>query len=384
MSTKAADDTGYRRRVRDLCTSWQAADRYLPRSDAWLRSFDPDFSKALGAEGLIGVSWPTRYGGAGATNRDRLAVTEELLRAAAPVAAHWTADRQVGPAILRHGSDRLRHELLPRICSGDIVCAIGMSEAEAGSDLASVCTTARAVPGGWLVNGRKLWTSHAHRATHIYVLARTARMPRRQDGLSEFVVDMATPGITVSPIADMTGEHHFNEVAFVDVFVPQYRLLGNQDDGWRQVTEQLSFERGGPERVLSTYPLVVEILKRAAARPADTATAAHVGDLTARLAALRRLCWDVAGAVDRGEVPVMEAATLKVLGTRFEQHSVELARKLGLFGEEPVDSLFWQTLLASPAFSLRGGAAEVLLDLVSRQEGGRGRDTFVHHATAGG
>ncbi|MFC5747458.1 acyl-CoA dehydrogenase family protein [Actinomadura rugatobispora] len=361
----AATEADYRERVRDLCARWREEGRYRPRSDAWLRSFDPGFSRELGALGLIGVSWPRAYGGGGATYRVRLAVTEELLRAGAPVAAHWTADRQVGPVVLRYGSDRLRAELLPRITAGEVVCAIGMSEPDAGSDLASVRTSARPAEGGWLLNGRKTWTSHAHHATHLYVLARTSRGERRHQGLSEFVVDTATPGIEVTPIVDMTGEHHFNEVALTDVFVPAHGLLGEPGNGWRQVTEQLSLERGGPERVLSTYPLVVEILARASGGPADPATAARIGELTARLAALRRLCRTVADALDRGEVPVQEAATLKYLGNRFEQDTVDLARDLG-FSDGP---LYRPTLLAAPAFALRGGAADLLLDLISRQEG---------------
>ncbi|MGH3392881.1 MAG: acyl-CoA dehydrogenase family protein, partial [Actinomadura sp.] len=368
------DDPGQaalRAEVRELIARRRAEGRHTPGSDSWLRGFDLDFSKELAARGLIGMTWPVEHGGRGLRNVDRLAVTEELLRAGAPVAAHWIGDRQIGPSVLRHGTAELQAEILPGIISADVVCCLGMSEPDAGSDLASVRTFATAVDGGWLVNGRKIWTSHAHRATHVYVLARTERTERKHDGLTEFIVDMDTPGISVSPIVDLAGDHHFNEVVFEDVFVPAHRVLGTAGDGWRQVVEQLSFERGGPERVLSTYPLLAELL---AASPDGTV---ELGVLTARLATLRRLARDVAGLLDRGAAPVQEAATLKYLGNAFEQDVIEAAR--GVLGgpDAGPGSAYGRALLASPGFTVRGGAADVLLSLIARQEtrpaGGTGR-----------
>ena len=188
--------------VRALTDTWISDGRYQPRSDSWVRSFDTTFSKALAEQGLIGMTWPKRVGGGEYSNRDRLAVTEELLRAGAPVAAHWIADRQIGPAILRHGTEALQQEILPAITSADALFCLGMSEPEAGSDLAAVRTAARRVDGGWVLRGLKQWTTGAHLATHAYVLARTAPSERKHDGLSEFVIDMASPGVTVTPIVE--------------------------------------------------------------------------------------------------------------------------------------------------------------------------------------
>jgi acyl-CoA dehydrogenase len=354
-----------RRQVRELTGSWLADGRYMPRSDCWLRSFDLTFSRELAARGLIGMTWPKEFGGADLDARSRLAVTEELLRAGAPVAAHWIGDRQIGPTILRYGSHELQAELLPGITRGEFVFCLGMSEPEAGSDLAAVRTTASKVAGGWVVNGRKTWTSQAHRATHAYLLARTNSGGRKHEGLSEFVVDMSAAGVEVSPIPDMSGEHHFNEVTFTDVFVPDHRLIGEAGNGWRQVVEQLSFERGGPERVLSTYPLLVDVIKHLQATRDDRFDA-ELGALVARLSTLRRQCWEIAEAVDSGRAPVVEAASLKYLGTAFEVDVIEFARRVGL----PVsrNDPLAQALLASPGFSIRGGASDVLLSVVVKSE----------------
>jgi acyl-CoA dehydrogenase len=348
--------------VRELTGRWRAEGRYVPRNDSWLRGFDLEFSRELAALGLIGLTWPVSCGGRGLPNVARLAVTEELLRAGAPVAAHWIGDRQIGPSILRHGSVRLRDEILPGIISADFVFCLGMSEPEAGSDLASVRTFAAAEPDGWRVSGRKIWTSGAHRATHAYLLARTERTADKHQGLTEFIVDMDSPGITVSPIVDLTGEHHFNEVTFDGVVVPAHRVLGEVGNGWRQVVEQLSFERGGPERFLSSYALLTEVL--AAAGRDEVDLRAELGELTARLATLRRIAWQVATHLDAGEAQVTEAATLKYLGNAFETDVIEVARRAFGTGHPGLG----EALLASPGFSLRGGAAEVMLALMARQE----------------
>ncbi|MGQ0624622.1 MAG: acyl-CoA dehydrogenase family protein [Sporichthyaceae bacterium] len=358
-----------RSEVRAFLAQWQAERAFPARCDAWSRYPDLDFSRALGARGLIGITWPEPFG-RGASYVARLAMTEELLRAGAPVAAHWIADRQIGPAILRHGTPELQAELMPRIAAADALFCLGMSEPDAGSDLAAVRTRAVRDGDAYRLTGRKIWTTGAHFATHIYVLARTTpadQVSRRHEGLSEFVVDMDSPGIEVSPIVDMAGHHHFNEVTLDDVVVPAGRLLGTEGQGWAQVTGQLAFERGGPERVLSTYPL----LRRAMAAPAvaqDAALTGRLGELVARLAVLRRLCFEIARAMDAGKVPIQDAATCKYLGNRFELDVIEFARAVLAAGAEELRAATEDALLASPGFGIRGGAAEVLLSMITRAE----------------
>jgi acyl-CoA dehydrogenase len=152
-----------RTQVREIVVGWRAEHPGATHTDAWMRGFDHEFSRTLARAGLLGLTWPRQYGGAERSNVERLVVTEELLRAAAPVAAHWIGDRQIGPAILRHGSPELRAEILPEIVSARALFCLGMSEPDAGSDLAAVRTRAHRSADGWVVSGSKIWTSHAHR-----------------------------------------------------------------------------------------------------------------------------------------------------------------------------------------------------------------------------
>jgi alkylation response protein AidB-like acyl-CoA dehydrogenase len=360
--------------VRALAAEWLAAGRYEPRCDAWMRSSDRDFTRELAARGWIGMTWPTDLGGGGRPAVERLVVTEELLRAGAPVAAHWIADRQIGPAILRYGSRELQEEFLPRIASGEITFCLCMSETEAGSDLAAVRTRARRVDDGWRVSGAKIWTSHAHEAEYGYVLTRSDASGSKHAGLTELVVDMRSEGIEVRPIRNLEGEHHFNEVFFDDVAVPERWTLGEPGRGWEQATAQLAFERGGPERLLSTYPLLVTLIEWASERDDPSATRA-AGELVARLRALRQLAYDVAVTVDAGEAPAARAAMLKHAGTAFEQDLAEHVRRLTGIEPEPggegMPGLLAQAILAGPGFTIRGGSSDVLLGIVARAEAPR-------------
>jgi alkylation response protein AidB-like acyl-CoA dehydrogenase len=351
-----------RAQVRALVGAW----RFTPKCDAWLRGHDPEFSRALAAHGWIGMTWPTEVGGGGQSNMARLVLTEELLRAGAPVAAHWIADRQIGPAILRYGSPELQRAYLPRIACGEATFCLGMSETESGSDLASVRTTANAVEGGWRLRGRKIWTSHAHLSSHAYVLARTASGAAKHEGLTEFIVDMSSDGVEVRPIHDLRGDHHFNEVTFDDVFVPADHVLGAVGNGWAQVTEQLAFERGGMERVLSTYPLLARVLSVASGPEATR----QVGRALAQLATLRSMGRRIAKALDDGAAPVQQAAMLKDLGTAFEGEVNELARTVLEVEPDPSAAgdagLLAQGVLAAPGFTLRGGTTEILRTIIAR------------------
>ena len=342
----------WREQVREQVAAWRRDGVFTPHSDSWLTGYDEDFSRRLGARGWIGLTWRGRG------FVDRFVLTEELLRAGAPVAAHWIADRQIGPAVARLGTPALKRELLPGIEAGEVRFCLGMSEPDAGSDLASVRTRATRTDGGWLLEGQKVWSSHAHRATHAYVLARTSAGEHKHQGLTEFVLDMSSPGVTARQIPDLRGPGHFCEVFLDNAFVPDAAVLGTVGDGWRQVTGQLAFERGGPERVLSTYPLLA--LTLAAAGPAD---AGRVGELVARLTALRRLGRQVAARMDAGEAPIGPAATLKMLGNRFEVDVIEAARAVPGVPRAAVE----EALLASPGFSLRGGTTEVLGVVIARE-----------------
>lgn len=356
-----------RTRIRTLLDEWLSAGRFTPTVDCWLRSVDRDFSRALGEAGLLGMTWPVEYGGEGRPNTDRLALTEEMLRVGAPVTAHWIAERQIGPAVLRAGTEELKAQVLPDIVAGRAIIGLGMSEPESGSDLASVRTRAVPTEGGWILNGHKIWTTQAHNATGMYILARTSEEEKKHQGLSEFVIDMDSPGIEVSPIVDLAGEHHFNEVRYTDVFVPRERLIGTEGEGWKQVVEQLSFERGGPERALSTWVLVPEVLAADGLRT-DEGALRDLGQVVAELSALRHMYRRIAAALDAGEAPVRLAAASKFIGNGFEKGLIDIARRIVPTPGENLAGLIQQALWASPAFGIRGGAEDVLLGIVAKLE----------------
>ncbi|MET0767506.1 MAG: acyl-CoA dehydrogenase family protein [Aeromicrobium sp.] len=365
------DVTTVRHEVAGLVRAWLDAGRFEPSCDAWLRHYDLEFSQALGARGLLGITWPTEVGGGGLTGAARLVVTEELLRHGAPVAAHWIADRQIGPSILKHGSAAAKARYLPGIAAGEITFCLGMSEPGSGSDLASVATKAVRVDGGWEITGQKIWTSQGHRSTHAYVLARTGTGESKHDGLSEFIVDMSDPGVTVRPIHDLRGEHHFNEMFFDAVRVDDDDVIGTIGNGWDQVTAQLSLERGGVERVLSTYPLLAATLDELRARRSvDAGDARLVGETIARVATLRAMARDITVAIDEGHAPIVEAAMLKDLGTALEGQVNEVARLLLDTETDPDASgatgLLAQGGQAAPGFTIRGGTTEVLRTIIAR------------------
>ncbi|MGW4114028.1 acyl-CoA dehydrogenase family protein [Actinosynnema sp. NPDC004786] len=360
--------------VRHFLDDERAAGAFRPRGDAWMSAADPAFSRRLGARGWLGMTLPARYGGHDRSPLERFAVVEELLAAGAPVAAHWIADRQTAPSILRNGTEEQRLRYLPGIARGECFFAIGMSEPDAGSDLAAVRTRAREVAGGWEITGAKLWTTGAHFAHAIVVLARTDGAPGdRHAGLSQFVVDLPHPAVHVRPITTIDGEHHFNEVVLDHAVVPAGALLGERGAGWRQVVAELAHERSGPERFLSTAPLLQAWAS--GLREGDPVAAREVGRLTARAWALRQLSLAVAAALAAGRSPEVAAALVKDLGSRFEGDVVESVRRVA--GVEPrpgadgLAGLLAEAIPRTPAFTLRGGTNEILRSVVARGLGVR-------------
>ncbi|WP_137751903.1 acyl-CoA dehydrogenase family protein [Sphingopyxis sp. L1A2A] len=339
----------------------------VARANCWA-SFDADFSRALGAAGYVGMTLPTRYGGGDRHPLERYVVIEELLAAGAPVGAHWIADRQTGPLILRYGSEEQRQRYLPGIAKGELFACIGLSEPGAGSDLAAVRTTARETAEGWRINGQKIWTTGAHFSHIMLALVRTEDGSERNAGLSQLLIDLDTPGITIRPIIDMAGHHDFNEVFFDDVLVPHGALVGTRGQGWQQVTAELGLERSGPERYLSSHALLAALIDAAGADP-DPAVAALIGELTAELWTLRQLSMSTAAKLAAGEDPMVEASVVKELGNAFEQDMPRRVQAIVTSGWDDADDLarlLRALLIASPSFSLRGGTREVIRGIIAR------------------
>lgn len=289
------------------------------------------------------------------------------------MAAHWIADRQIVPSLLKYGTETQKRKFLPAIARGECFFAIGMSEPDSGSDLASVATKAVRVDGGWSITGAKVWTSGAHRADAFICLARTAPVDpaHRHDGLSQFLVDLRAPGVDIRPIISMNRAHHFNEVVLDGVFVADDMVFGTIGNGWRQVTSELGFERSGPERFLSTFALLAETAEHMAAGAVPRHTG--LGRLTARVAALHQMSSAVAGALEREE-PAADtaAAVVKVLGTTTEGDIADFADLL-TDADTPARyrALIDDAVRQRPGFTLRGGTNEVLRGVVARGLGMR-------------
>jgi alkylation response protein AidB-like acyl-CoA dehydrogenase len=345
-----------------------AGEQLSPACDSWLSGFDAEFSRRLGRAGYVGISIPARYGGHGRSALERYIVIEELLAAGAPVGAHWIADRQTAPLLLRYGTEQQRQQFLPAIARGECFFSIGLSEPEAGSDLSALRTVARPVPGGYRITGQKLWTTNAHRSHFLVALARTtARSGNPRDGLSQLVVDLSSDDVEVRPIELLNGTAHFNEVFLNDVFVADDMVIGQVNAGWDQVMAELAYERSGPERLLSTFPLLVQLMRQLDT-PGHPAAAA-VGRMIARISALRSLSRSIAVGLDAGEDMSVQAALVKDAGTRQEQDLVELCRTASAWAGPPGEQfrqLLASALLATPGFTLRGGTNEILRGVVAR------------------
>ena len=370
----------YRRDVQAFLREHQPSQPADVRARSWM-GFDPQFSRELAKRGWVGVTLPAEYGGASLDAFSRFVLVEELLCAGAPVAAHWIADRQSGPLILKYGTDAQRRHYLPKICAAEAFFCIGMSEPNAGSDLASVLTRVTREGSGWRLNGRKIWTTYAHHCHYMIALVRSQGTPSdRQKGLSQFIIDLSLPGVTVRPIRDLSGDAHFSEVSFDNVFLSDDALIGQEGAGWEQVTAELAFERSGPERIYSSVVLLEHWIACLRANSGGggsdggsggSAHAALIGRFVSHLSALRHMSIAVTARLVQGDSPVVEAALVKDLGTEFEQSVPALLE--GVLGADPnalPDPELLRTMAylsqIAPTFSLRGGTREILRGMIAR------------------
>jgi alkylation response protein AidB-like acyl-CoA dehydrogenase len=359
------------RRFLDDALAGIEADR---RARSWL-GFDAAFSRALGARGWIGLALPREYGGSGRDVFARFVLVEELLARGAPVSAHWIAERQSAPMILRCGSEAQKRFFVPAVCRGELFFAIGMSEPQAGSDLASVRTRATPTATGWRLKGQKIWTTNADHSHWMIALVRTSGSPEdRQRGLSQLLIDLKAPGITIRPIEDLTGDRHFSEVFFDDVELPHEALVGVEGSGWEQVTAELAFERSGPERIYSSMVLFDTWLAfLRASKSDDPAALALAGRVVAHKATLRSMSVAVTAKVGAGASPMTEASLVKDLGTELEQltplaiaDQIAIAQERGVEVPAPLLRTLAYVTQFAPTFSLRGGTREVLRGLIAR------------------
>ncbi len=362
-----------RKEVRAFIAEEVAAGTFMPDRPGHGDTQDRAFSRRVGAKGWIGMTWPKKYGGHERSFLERYVVTEEFRVANAPVRLHFVADRQSGPILLKYAPEHVKAGILPRICRGELCFVIGMSEPGSGSDLFAAKTKATKADGGWRIQGSKIWTSNAHIADYMLALFRTspATKENRRHGLTQFLVDMKAPGITVNPIYQMTGQHDFNEVVFDDAFVPDDYVLGEIDGAWKQATSELAYERSGPERFLETYYVLAELVNTLGSKP-DLRSAEGLGRLVAQLHTLRRMSVSVAGMLHAGKEPVVEASIVKDLGTIWEQRLPERVRDLSAFLDPETsnrstldEQLAFATMIA-PKLTIQGGTTEILRGIIAR------------------
>src|SRR5437588_8807603 len=362
-----------RREVRAFIAEQVAAGTFDPAQVGHGEGQSPAFSRRVGAKGWIGMTWPKKYGGQERSYLERYVITEEFRVANAPVRLHFVADRQSGPVLIKYAPEHVKMDILPRICRGEVCFAIGMSEPGSGSDLFAAKTKATKTKAGFVVNGTKIWTSNAHTADYMIGLFRTSPPTRenRRHGLTQFLVDMQTPGITINPIYQMSGVHDFNEVVFEDAFMPDDYVLGEIDGAWKQATSELAYERSGPERFLETYYVLTELVRAVGSKP-DTRSAEGIGRLVAQLHTMRRMSVSVAGMLQAGKEPVVEASIVKDIGTVWEQQLPHRVRDLAAFvdadasNHETLENQLSFAIKTAPKLTIQGGTTEVLRGIIAR------------------
>ena len=362
-----------RHEVRAFLAEEIAAGTFNPHEPQREDTDVPEFSRRVGQRGWIGMTWPKKYGGHERTFLERYVVTEEMRIANAPTRRFFVADRQSGPVLLKYANERIMMDIVPRICHGEVCFAIGMSEPNSGSDLFAAKTKATKTDGGWLINGTKIWTTSAHMADYMLAIFRTSPPTKenRRHGLTQFLVDMKTPGIAVNPIEQISGLKEFNEVVFQDAFMPDDHVLGEIDGAWKQATSELAYERSGPERFLETYYVLTELVRALGPTP-DTRGAEGIGRLVAQLHTMRRMSVSVAGMLQAGKEPVVEASIVKDIGTIWEQQLPHRVRDLAAFidfdasNHQTLEDQLAFAIKTAPKLTIQGGTTEVLRGIIAR------------------
>ena len=337
-----------------------AVARYGRHNDSWINGFSKEFAKEMSELGWIGLTWPTEFGGGGRPPVDRLIIGEELIAAGAPIAAMWFADRQMGPSLIAYGRPDQQQAFLPGMLSGEDTWCIGMSEPNAGSDLASLAT--RAVRDGdeFVINGQKIWTSFGAVADYCYVICRTSTEGPPHQGISEVIVPMDTSGVEVRPIKDMTTNQHFCEVYFTDVRVPVTNLVGIEGNAFKQTMRQLEHERGGIDRLVSNQALFKMAVER------SDRTDPRVRQVIAGLESNYRIGRILVTREVLGQAPKGFSAATKCFCTEHEWRVAEFVANT--FGAEAtVWSDIVHGLLYAPGYTIMGGTSDIMRNIIGER-----------------
>jgi alkylation response protein AidB-like acyl-CoA dehydrogenase len=355
---------------------------FEPEDEVERYMFRRDWDRTLSQGGWAGINWPTEYGGRGATLVERAIFAEEMALAKAPESLNIIGQNLAGPTILHYGSDEQKRRFLPPIISSDEIWCQGFSEPNAGSDLASCRTKAERRGDHYVVNGQKIWTSYAQYSQWCFALVRTDPDAPKHKGLSFLLIDMASPGLSVRPLRQISGESEFNETFFEDVMVPVENLVGAENDGWRIAMTTLAYERG-PEDCLGRqirFKQELELLLDIASEGPDALTddplvrqslGRSIVEVEAmRLVALKSFSRYLAGH-DRGP----DASIVKLYWSHAAQRMNEAALDiLGpsavLSGNDPAATAagrFQNSFLQSKAFSIYSGSSEIQRNIIGER-----------------
>jgi alkylation response protein AidB-like acyl-CoA dehydrogenase len=341
-----------------------------------------ELRRRLSERGWQGLNWPTEYGGLGRTAIDEYLLISELEARGIPsLVALPIAVTSLGPTILRHGTEANRHRWIPGIISGEVNMALGYSEPEAGTDLASLRTKAVLDGDQWVINGQKIWNTAGHFANHQWLAVRTEPDAPKHRGISVIIVPNDTPGITITPI-DTWGDYRTNQIFFDDVRVPADHLIGERGAGWRYITSALDFERmlmtGFIAAVRRGFDALVDHARRTSidGQPilAGPGVGLRLAELDRDLELCRLMGLSTAAAIDRGEQPAAEAAMLKVFGSELQARvarvGTEILGPAGQLGrgdpDAPLDGAYELLYRQAPVMRFAAGTNEVQRDLIAR------------------
>jgi alkylation response protein AidB-like acyl-CoA dehydrogenase len=384
-----AEEEAFREKVRafleaNLPKGWGTGDYEMPEELSGGKKFYLDWHRKLYANGLVGMSWPREYGGQGATPVRQAILNEELARHRAPAPLGGIGLALAGPTIIVHGSEDQKKRHLQKILAGEEIWCQLFSEPNAGSDLASLRTRAELKGDEFVVNGQKIWTSGARSANFGILLARSDPDAPKHRGISYLIVDMKTPGITVKPLRQITGESHFNEVFMDDVRVPRENLVGKMDDGWHVANTTLANERGtGALALLVRFGTQLQELAdlarmaRRNGRPAieDPLVRQRLAELYIDLQRLKYNVYRGFSAIIKGGRPGPEGSIQKLLWSelsqRIQEFAVELqgpGAQLGFREPNAMLAGYHQRLfLRSRADTIYAGTSEIQRNIIAQR-----------------
>ena len=349
-----------RLRARARAVADEGVAEHGRHTDSWINGFSKEFSQRLSEEGWIGLTWPVEFGGGGRPAIDRIVMAEEMISAGAPIAASWFADRQMGPSLIAYGTPEQQERFLPGMLSGEATWCIGMSEPDAGSDLASLTTFATRDGDEWVIDGQKIWTSFATVADFCYLICRTTTEGPPHRGISEIIVPMDSPGIDVRPVTDMTTNRHFCEVFFSAVRVPIENLVGVEGDAFKQTMRQLEHERGGIDRLVSNRALFDEAVR--VADRSDPVVRQEIADVETGYRIGRLLVYREA----LGQAPAGFSAATKCFCTEHEQRVADFAARI-LGARAAADGNLGQAIAYAPAYTIMGGTSSIMRNILGER-----------------